>query len=107
MSDLQRACEAPERLTLNGHALDRRAFLGALSLTVASASLLGGRAWMLSSAAHGASSLSLAGGGELGAWHVDDMWGHMPRYAHPIPCAVVHEPTNWDYVAPADWAFVT
>jgi hypothetical protein len=106
MSDLQRACEAPERLTLNGRVLDRRAFLGALSLTVAAGSLLGGRAWRPSSAAHGASCLPLAGGGDLGAWHVDDMWGHMPRYAHPISCAVVHEPMDWDPVAPADWAFV-
>ena len=20
-------------------------------------------------------------------WHIDDMWGHRPRYAHPIPHA--------------------
>jgi hypothetical protein len=54
-----------------------------------------------------APSFALEGGGDVGAWHVDDMWGHMPRYAHPISCAVVHEQTNWDYVAPVDRAFVT
>jgi hypothetical protein len=106
MSDLQRACEAPEQLTLNGRVLDRRAFLGALSLTVTAASLLGGSGWTPSSAADGAASLALDGGGDVGAWHVDDMWGHMPRYAHPISCAVVHEPASWDNVALVDRAFV-
>lgn len=106
MSDLQRACEAPERLTLNGRVLDRRSFLGELSLTVAAGSLLGGRVWTPSSAAQGAASFAVEGGGTIGAWHVDDMWGHMPRYAQPISCTVVHEPTNWDSVAPVDRAFV-
>jgi hypothetical protein len=106
MSELQSACETPERLTLNGRVLDRRSFMCALSLTAAG-SLLGSRGWTASTGTNGTASLSLARGGEVGVWHVDDMWGHMPRYAHPISCTPVHEPTNWDHVAPVDRAFVT
>jgi hypothetical protein len=105
MSDLQTPGAAPARLTLNGRVLDRRSFLCALSLTAAG-SLLVGRGWTASSDAKGA-SLSLASGSEAGLWHVDDMWGHMPRYAHPIACTPKHEPINWEHVAPVDRAFVT
>ncbi len=28
-----------------------------------------------------------AGPGPDDSWHIDDMWGHWPRYAHPIPHA--------------------
>jgi hypothetical protein len=75
--------------------LDRRTFIGALSLTAAAGSLVGGRLW------------SASDSGESGAWHVDDMWGHMPRYAHPISCRPVHEPLNSDNVDPIDRAFVS
>jgi hypothetical protein len=84
------------RLTLNGRVLDRRAFLCTLSLTATAAGAL----------FSGAARLSLEGRGEPGTWHVDDMWGHMPRYAHPISCRVVHVPTNLDNVDPIDHAFV-
>jgi hypothetical protein len=41
------------------------------------------------------------------AWHVDDMWGHRPRYAHPIPHAgVALDPVSWDHVDPIDRPFV-
>jgi len=91
----------PERVTLNGQVVDRRSFLGALGLTAAGTALV------------------LAGGGDRvpfragtsaiagGAGHVDDMWGHWPRYAHPIPYTLVrHEPISWDAVAPVDRMFV-
>ena len=89
----------PERVTLNGQVVDRRSFLGALGLTVAGMGLV------------------LAGGGRLlskdasaiqgGTGHVDDMWGHWPRYAHPIPYTLArHEPISWDAVAGVDRMFV-
>ena len=106
MSDLQTACEAPARLTLNGQVLDRRSFIRALSLTAAAGSLLRGHSWAASPMTNGAASLSVQSDGEVGTWHVDDMWGHMPRYAHPISCHVVHEPINWDHVDLVDRAFV-
>jgi hypothetical protein len=95
------------RLTLNGRVLDRRSFIGALSLTpVAVGSLFGGRLLQAAAGANGTATLSLEGRGEMGSWHVDDMWGHMPRYAHPISCRAVHVPTNRDNVHPVDHAFV-
>jgi hypothetical protein len=42
-----------------------------------------------------------------GDGHVDDICGHMPRYAHPIP--YMHDTTAPDYsalVAPVDRQFV-
>jgi nitrous oxide reductase len=93
------------RLTLNGRVLDRRSFLGALSLTAAAAgSMLGGRLLQAAAGANGTASVSLEG--VVGSWHVDDMWGHMPRYAHPISCHVMHVPMDLDNVHPADYAFV-
>ena len=95
------------RLTLNGRVLDRRSFLGALSLTtVAAGSLFGGHLLKAAPGASGGASLSLEGGDAAGSWHVDDMWGHMPRYAHPISCRAVHVPLNLDNVNPVDRAFV-
>jgi hypothetical protein len=92
------------RLTLNGRVLDRRAFLGALSLTAVSSTLLTARGWTAAVDAAGNLSLSLRGGN---AWHVDDMWGHMPRYAHPIACRPLHQAINLDDVDAVDWAFMT
>jgi len=97
MSGDESTCGVPAQLTLNGRVLDRRSFLCVLSLTAtavtAASTLAGGNLWKASP-------------GEIGAWHVDDMWGHMPRYAHPISCRVVHVPTNLDNVHPIDHAFV-
>jgi hypothetical protein len=73
--------------------LDRRSFIGALSLTLTASSLPGWNLWARSP--------------EAGMWHVDDMWGHMPRYAQPISCEVVHVSINWDDVDPVDRALVT
>ncbi len=94
------------RLTLNGRVLDRRSFFGALSLTAAG-TLLTARGWTAALDAKGGVSLSHEGGSDVGAWHVDDMWGHMPRYAHPIACSPVHQPIDLDSVDWVDRAFVT
>ena len=41
------------------------------------------------------------------AWHVDDVWGHRPRYAHPIPYgAHPGSPVSWEHVDPIDLQFV-
>ena len=92
-------------LTLNGRVLDRRSFICALSLTATAAgALFEGHLSKAAPGANGTASLSLEGG--VGSWHVDDMWGHMPRYAHPISCRVAHVPLNLDNVDPIDHAFV-
>lgn len=96
------------RLTLNGRVLDRRAFLGALALTAAGTGL------SLTRAAAGAAVVparggdtSLMGATAQGTGHVDDMWGHWPRYAHPIPYTLVHNvPISLDGVAAADRMFI-
>lgn len=85
--------------------LDRRSFLGALSLT-ATGALLTARGWTAPVAANGGWSLSRTGGNDVGAWHVDDMWGHMPRYAHPITCRPAHRPIDLDNVAAVDRALI-
>jgi hypothetical protein len=84
----------------------RRGFLGA-GVTVAAAVALsltpGGRA--LVAAATGVPAA--LGAAPQGDWHVDDICGHMPRYAHPIP--YLHEssaPGHWALAAPVDWQFV-
>ena len=67
--------------------------------------------------APGARALSLSGttltvpqalsGTPEGDWHVDDICGHMPRYAHPIP--YMHDTSPPDLAAlaaPVDRQFV-
>jgi hypothetical protein len=92
------------RVTLNGRVIDRRTFLGALALTTAGAAVpfAGAGAGGLR-ASSGAAASALA----QGPWHVDDMWGHWPRYAHPISYTLVrHVPIDLDTVAPADRQFM-
>jgi hypothetical protein len=92
------------RLTLNGRVVDRRSFLGALSLTAIGGTLLTARGWTAAVDTSGGLSLSRH---DVGAWHVDDMWGHMPRYAHPIAGRPVHQPINLDAVDAVDRAFIS
>ncbi len=88
----------------------RREFLGAVGMSVAAAVALalapGARGLML---VRDAPPLppALAGMYPLGDWHVDDIVGHLPRYAHPIP--YMHDTTPPDLsalVAPVDRHFV-
>jgi hypothetical protein len=87
----------------------RREFLGSAGMTVAAAVALA-----LTPGSHAA---TLAGttailppalaGAPQGDWHVDDICGHMPRYAHPIP--YMHDtsaPNIAALAAPVDWQFV-
>jgi hypothetical protein len=80
---------------MSASVLDRRTFLGSLSL--AGVGLFAG--WPALSLAAASSEDALR--------HVDDVWGHWPRYAHPIPyCAAQVEPLPWEQIDPADrtWA---
>ncbi|MGH8219772.1 MAG: twin-arginine translocation signal domain-containing protein [Steroidobacteraceae bacterium] len=94
--------------------LDRRAFLGGAAavgalaaaaitpLTARALTLAPGRELVRSSgepvAAHG----WRAAPGDAD-WHIDDMWGHTPRYAHPIPHAPMRtSPIAWEHVDPID-----
>lgn len=82
--------------------LDRRTFLGSLSLT--GAVLFAG--WPPSSCA-APGNASLAGSSPAALHHVDDMWGHWPPYAHPIPHGGSQPaPLPWESIEPADrmWA---
>jgi hypothetical protein len=94
----------PGRVTLNGRVVDRRTFLGALALTAAGAAVPFARAGLggLQSSS-GAAASAIA----EGPWHVDDMWGHWPRYAHPISYTLArHVPIDLSTVAPADRQFM-
>lgn len=90
---------------VRGHS--RRAFLGAAGMTVAAAVALS-----LAPGAQAASLLRATSDVPLalstdGDWHVDDICGHMPRYAHPIP--YMHDTTAPDIAAlaaPVDRQFV-
>ncbi len=99
----------PLRLTLNGRVLDRRAFLGTMGLA-AGVVLVGSVvpvAVTRRTAAIPPGDMSAAHDGG-GSWHVDDMWGHWPRYAHPIPYSHVESAAvTSENVAPADLMFMT
>ncbi|HUN73267.1 MAG TPA: hypothetical protein VMU40_02015 [Steroidobacteraceae bacterium] len=44
-----------------------------------------------------------AGASEADEWHVDDICGHRPRYAHPIPHSPARcSPVLWERVDPID-----
>jgi hypothetical protein len=44
----------------------------------------------------------------VGDWHVDDICGHWPRYAHPIPYGHTElGPVSWDNVAAVDLMFMS
>ena len=87
----------------------RRAFLRGAGMTVAAAVALtlapGARAFALAGISP-AVPQALSGAPE-GDWHVDDICGHMPRYAHPIP--YMHDTSPPDLAAlaaPVDRQFV-
>ena len=80
--------------------IDRRAFLGGAAAVGAIAAAAG------SALTARAVALVPALPPQPGAdddWHIDDMWGHTPRYAHPIPYAAVQSaPIAWEHVDPID-----
>ena len=90
---------------LQGHS--RRAFLGTAGLTIAAAvarSLAPGSRALAAATAGLPAALGAAPPGD---WHVDDICGHLPRYAHPIP--YLHDPSapgHWALAAPVDWQLI-
>jgi hypothetical protein len=92
--------------------LDRRTFLGRLTLTAGA--VVAGQFVSLSiaRAARGKGSAAAAqqraAAAAEGDWHVDDICGHWPRYAHPIPFAQPQSATVvWEGVDPVDVAFLS
>lgn len=103
-------------------ALDRRAFLGGvgvaagaalaasiLPIAAAHAASLEAPAAVPTHGTGAADSVSAAQGpGPDDAWDIDDMWGHWPRYAHPIPYARVQPAAAaWEQIDPVDRRLVT
>ena len=80
----------------------RRAFLGGAGMSVAAAVAL-----TLYPGARSFAVLPEAVSAPAGDWHVDDICGHMPRYAHPIPFMHDTSPPNLAALAaPVDRHFV-
>ena len=70
---------------MTSKSVDRRTFLGQASLTAGAVMVSG----VLPLVSERAPRVRTAGAvAECDEFrHVDDMWGHWPRYAHPIPHA--------------------
>ncbi len=97
-SETSTAHAVPER-----EALDRRTFL----VTAASAALLPAllaRAPAATAAVRDALEAQSCGDeSSLESWHVDDMWGHRPRYGHAIPHGGhPGSPISWEHIDPID-----
>jgi hypothetical protein len=95
--------------------LDRRTFLGQAG-SVAGALIVSGVVPLSSehtsqtggSTAAAAPGLPSAAVQSSGLLHVDDIWGHWPRYAHPIPHACVRADTaSWEKAALIDRMWVS
>ena len=94
--------------------IDRRAFLGgaaaAGAVAAAAVTPLTARALALAPAPPAPASGDPLPASESLAdadWHIDDMWGHTPRYAHPIPHSPMRSsPIAWEHVDPIDRFFV-
>ncbi len=99
--------ESVARLTLNGRTFDRRTFLGAAGLSAGA--LLAAQFAPLSFATAATAARPLEEPTDSnGAWHVDDICGHWPRYAHPIPYSPAQAlPVSWENVHPADLMFLS
>ena len=90
--------------------LERRSFLRAASVTT-SAALASALApcSLLEALATPAPALAVSASAAecMREWHIDDAWGHTPRYAHPIPYAPARAPhIAWERVDPIDHLYV-
>ena len=108
-------CESSGPAGYEASRLDRRTFLGRLTLTAGA--VVAGQFVSLSiaraSAQKGPDAPARLGAGAHAAapaegdWHVDDICGHWPRYAHPIPFAQPQSATVvWEGVDPVDVPFL-
>lgn len=93
--------------------IDRRAFLGgaaaAGAIAAAAAAPLTARALALAPVPEARPSGEVLSAPDQARsaldddWHIDDMWGHTPRYAHPIPHSPMRtSPIAWEHVDPID-----
>jgi len=106
------SADPPEsQRTQQSSGVDRRKFLGTAGLT-ASAVITASVAPLAARAASGFTASPLAPAASTVTspseelWDVDDMWGHRPRYAHPIPYARVQpSPPLWEQIDPIDRVF--
>ena len=93
--------------------VDRRTFLGRMTLTAGAVFVGRFMPAPFASAASSAVAASAdvaagAAAAPVGDWHVDDMWGHWPRYAHPIPYARAQAaPADWESMDPVERALLT
>lgn len=83
--------------------VDRRTFLGSFSLA---GTVLLTRWPPLSLALTAGAAAGEANLADDLLHHVDDVWGHWPRYAHPIPHSrAPGAPLAWEQLDPADRAW--
>ena len=68
--------------------MDRRSFIASVAIMTSAALVT---SVVPLSTVHAAAQLALAPASDEG-WHVDDMCGHWPRYAHPIGYGHVEAP---------------
>jgi hypothetical protein len=89
-----------------GLTLDRRTFLGGAGL--AAGAVVAATLVPLSLGREAAAGPVLTVAALDAGWHVDDMWGHAPRYAHAIPYGrVPGESIAWERIDPIDRMFVS
>ena len=94
-----------ERWQIEGLTLDRRTFLWRTGL--AAGAMVAATLDPLSLDRGTAPGPALTAAHPDGIWHVDDMWGHSPRYAHAIPHGAVRgEAIAWEQIDPVDRMFV-
>jgi hypothetical protein len=86
--------------------VDRRTFLGQASLTAGIVIASGVLPLVSERAAQVRTAGAVAECDEFR--HVDDMWGHWPRYSHPIPHACSQTQTvPREKAEPIDWIWVS
>jgi hypothetical protein len=86
--------------------VDRRAFLGQASLTAGVVIASGVLPLVSERAAQVRTAGAVVECDEFR--HVDDMWGHWPRYSHPIPHACSQtETVSREKAEPVDWMWVS
>jgi hypothetical protein len=95
--------------------LDRRTFLGHAGIAAGALIVSGVMPLSSDHASQSGRSTAAAAPGLPSAavdsselWHVDDMWGHWPRYAHPIPHARAQaDMACWEKAALIDQMWVS
>jgi hypothetical protein len=92
-------------MTLKAQLIDRRAFLGGAGLT---AGAVVATTLVPLSVVHALPSGASLAAAPSGSWHVDDICGHWPPYAHPIAYGrpVIGASSIRAHAAPIDHIFL-